>query len=85
MKLKPLGKNLIIEQSKAQNKTTSGLITGNTEKPNEGIVLSVGDEINIIKSGDKVLFSMFGGNSIKYGGEEYLMLKEHDVIAIIKQ
>tara|TARA_R110000744_G_scaffold151363_1_gene264804 strand:+ start:367 stop:624 length:258 start_codon:yes stop_codon:yes gene_type:complete len=85
MKLKPLGKNLIIEQSKVQGKTASGLTTGSTERPNEGLVLAVGEEITTIKNGDKVLFSLFGGNVTKYDGKEFLMLKEHDILAIIKQ
>lgn len=84
MKIIPLGKNIIIEQKDAQKKTASGIITANNQKPNEGKVIAVGDEITKIKKNDTVLFSQFGGTTMEYGGKELLMLKEHDILAIIK-
>jgi len=84
MKVIPLGKNIIIEQKDAQKKTASGLITANNQKPNEGKVVSVGDEITKIKKDDSVLFSQFGGTVMDYKGKELLVLKEHDILAIIK-
>jgi len=74
----------MIEQKEAQRKTSSGIITANNQKPNEGNVIHVGDEITKIEEGNIVLFSMFGGNEIEYKGKKYLMLKEHDILAIIK-
>tara|TARA_R110002012_G_scaffold10005_2_gene46578 strand:- start:15199 stop:15447 length:249 start_codon:yes stop_codon:yes gene_type:complete len=82
--MKLLGKNIMIEQKEAQRKTSSGIITANNQKPNEGIVIHVGDEITKIEEGNTVLFSMFGGSEIEYKGKKYLMLKEHDILAIIK-
>ncbi len=84
MKIIPLGKNIIIEQKDAQKKTASGIITANSQKPNEGKVIAAGDEITKIKKNDTVLFSQFGGTTIEYGSKELLMLKEHDILAIIK-
>lgn len=81
--LQPLGKNLIVQQREAETKTASGLIVGSPDKPNEGTVLSVGDEITIIKEGDRVMFSVYGGQELKYNKESFLMLKEHDILAII--
>jgi len=82
--MKLLGKNIMIEQMEAQKKTSSGIITANNQKPNEGNVIHVGDEITKIEEGDTVLFSEFRGSEIEYKGKKYLMLKEHDILAIIK-
>jgi len=82
--MKLLGKNIMIEQREAQRKTSSGIITANNQKPNEGNVIHVGDEITKIEEGNTVLFSVFGGSEIEYEGKKYLILKEHDILAIIK-
>jgi len=83
--LQPLGKNLIVQQREAETKTASGLIVGSPDKPNEGTVIAIGEEIKTIKEGDKVMFSTYGGQELKYNKETFLMLKEHDILAIIKQ
>jgi chaperonin GroES len=84
MKLNPLGKNIIVKQEEAKNKTESGIITGNTQKPNQGVVLAIGDEVEKIKKGDKIIFSGFGRQPMEHEGEQFLMLKEHEILATIK-
>ncbi len=94
MKLKPLGDKVVIKLLEAEEKTKSGIVLPDTakEKPHQGEVLAVGtgkvldDGKKIpldVKVGDKVIFSKFAGTEIKMEGEEYLILSEKDVLAII--
>lgn len=93
MKIKPLGDRILVEQTKAEEKTASGIIIPDSakEKPQEGKVMAVGtgricDGKRIaleVKTGDKVIFSKYGGDEIKIEGKEYKILKEEDILAII--
>lgn len=95
MKVRPLGDRLLVQRLEAEEKTKGGIVIPDTakEKPKEGKVISVGkgritDEGKTIplsvKEGDKILFSSYAGSEIKIEGEEYLILKEEDVLAIIE-
>ncbi len=96
MKLKPLGDRLIIKAVEEEQTTASGLVLPDTakEKPQKGEVLAVGDgrwddegENRIpldVKTGDHVLYSKYGGTEIKVDGEDLLVLRESDVLAIVE-
>jgi chaperonin GroES len=92
MDLQPLGDRLIVEALDEEETTTSGIVLPDTakEKPQRGRVLAVGpgprdEDGNFIKmeleAGDEVIFSKYGGTDIKLGSDEYLILRESDVLA----
>jgi chaperonin GroES len=95
MKVKPLHDRLIIQRLEEEEKTKGGIIIPDTakEKPVEGKVIAVGagrikkDGKKMpleIKKGDRVLYAKYAGTEIKIDGEEYLMMKEDDILAIIE-
>lgn len=96
MEIKPLGDRVVIKQLEAENKTKGGIVLPDTakEKPQEGKVVAVGkgkvlDNGTIqpleVKVGDKVLYGKYSGNEITTKeGEELLIVKEEDILAIIK-
>jgi chaperonin GroES len=92
MNLKPLGDRLIVEVLEEEETTVSGIVLPDTakEKPQRGSVLAVGpgarDENGKhvpmdVEEGDEVVFSKYGGTEIKVGSDEYLILRETDVLA----
>jgi chaperonin GroES len=94
MNLKPLGDRVVIKPSPKEEVTKSGLVIPDTakEKPQEGIVLAIGpgklDEDGKrlpmdVKVGDKVLYAKYAGTEIKLEGEEHLIVKESDILAIV--
>jgi chaperonin GroES len=91
----PLKDRILIKRIEQEEKTPGGIIIPDTakEKPVEGEVLAVGSGIRDdngvvhpleIKVGDRVLFAKWGGNEVKIGGEEFIILKESDVLGILK-
>ena len=94
IKLTPLEDKIIVKQAEAQTQTASGLyIPDNAkEKPQQGEVLAVGpgrrddkgERIPMdVKSGDKVLYSKYGGTEVHYEGEDYLIVGARDILAIL--
>ncbi len=94
MNLKPLGDRVVIKPSPKEEVTKSGLVIPDTakEKPQEGTILAVGpgklDEDGKrlpmdVKVGDKVLYAKYAGTEIKLEGEEHLIVKESDILAIV--
>ena len=94
MALKPLADRMVVKRIDEQGKTKSGLVLPDTakEKPQEGKVLSVGSGALLedgtvkrveVKSGDRVLFGKYAGTEIQIDGEEYLILRESYVLAIV--
>jgi chaperonin GroES len=92
MDLKPLGDRLIVEALEEEETTVSGIVLPDTakEKPQRGRVLAVGpgprdEDGEYIKmdleEGDEIIFSKYGGTEIKLGTDEYLILRESDVLA----
>jgi chaperonin GroES len=92
MDLQPLGDRLIVEALEDEDITASGIVLPDTakEKPQRGRVLAVGpgprdEDGNYIKmeleEGDEIIFSKYGGTDIKLGVDEYLILRESDVLA----
>ncbi len=95
MKVRPLHDRLIVRRLEEEEKTKGGIIIPDTakEKPFEGKVIAAGagktneDGKRIpleVKAGDRVLFAKYGGTEVKIDGEEHLILKEDDVLAIIE-
>ena len=95
MALKPLGDRLIIKRQEAQEKTKSGLVLPDTakEKPQEGKVIAVGsgkllDDGSVktleVKNGDKVLYGKYSGTEVRVQEEDYLILREDDILAIVQ-
>jgi len=92
MNLKPLGDRLIVEVLEEEESTVSGIVLPDTakEKPQRGRVLAVGPgsrddngkfiAMDLVK-GDEIVFSKYGGTEIKVGTDEYLILRESDVLA----
>ena len=94
MALKPLGDRLVVRPLEAQDTTKSGLVLPDTakEKPQEGKVLAVGTgrllENGSVKSlelkqGDRILYGKYAGTEVSLEGEDYLILREEDVLAIV--
>jgi chaperonin GroES len=94
MKLKPLGDRLIVKAVDEEETTASGIVLPDTakEKPQRGKVLAVGDgkvaddgkRVPIdVSDGDEVLYSKYGGTEITVDGEDLLVLRESDVLAVV--
>ena len=92
--VKPLGDRVFVKVSEAEEKTAGGLYLPDSakEKPQIGEVVSVGDgkandqgnKVPVdVKVGDKVLYSKYAGTDIKLGGDEYVLLSEKDILAIV--
>jgi chaperonin GroES len=96
MKIKPLSDHVLIEPTKEEEKTKTGILlpeTAEKERPGEGKVIAVGpgritEEGKLIpvsvKPGQKVLFKKYGPDEIKVDEKEYLIAKEEDILAIIE-
>jgi chaperonin GroES len=86
---RPLADRVLIEPTKAETKTASGIIIPDTakEKPQEGIVIASGDgkvdEPMTVKVGDKVLYGKYAGSELKFDGKDYLIVKESDILGIL--
>jgi chaperonin GroES len=96
MQIRPLRDRLIVKRLEEEERTKGGIIIPDTakEKPIEGKVIAVGDgkitedgkKIPMeVKKGDRVLFAKYSGTEIKIDGEEHLMMKEDDILAIIER
>lgn len=89
--IKPLGARAVLRRLDAEEKTQGGLILSASakEKPQEAEVLSVGpgteDEKMEVKVGDLVLFAKYSGTELKYKGEEYIIMNQKDILAIIEK
>lgn len=96
MTLKPLGDRVLVKPAPKEEKTSSGLYisSGAQEKPQRGKVIAVGEgkrdqdgnRIPVdVKAGDEVFYGKFGGNEVKVGGEDFLLLRADDIYAIIEE
>ena len=90
MNIQPLADRVLITPAPAEEKTVGGIIIPDTakEKPLQGTVVAVGegkkDEPMILKAGDTVLYGKYAGTEIEYDGEKYLVMRQSDVVAILK-
>lgn len=95
MKIKPLGDRLVVERLEAEDVTAGGIVLPDTakEKPKEGRVIAVGSGKVLdsgersklqLKKGDRILFTSFAGTEVDVGGTEYLVMREEDVLAVVR-
>ena len=94
MKLVPLGDRVVLKQVEAEETTKSGLIltTSAQEKPQEAEVIAVGPggmvdgkEVTMqVKPGDKVIYSKYAGHEVKVEGEEYIIVRQNDILAVVE-
>lgn len=87
MKIKPLGERVLVKMVEAEAKTAGGILIPQTaqEKTQEGIVLAVGTDEGIkVKVKDRVIYDKYAGSTIKVEGEEQLILKMDDLLAVIE-
>jgi len=95
MKVRPLHDRILVKRIESEEKTKGGIIIPDTakEKPQEGKVISVGkgrvtddgklQELSV-KKGDKILFSKYSGTEITLEGDEHLIIREDDVLAVLE-
>ncbi len=95
MKIRPLNDRLLVKRLEEEETTAGGIIIPDSakEKPAEGKVMAVGpgklndkgDRVALqVKEGDRVLFSKYGGTDVKLDGEDYLIMREDDILGIIE-
>jgi chaperonin GroES len=89
LSIKPLADRVLVEPAQAEEKTASGIIIPDTakEKPQKGKVVAVGngkkDEPLTVKVGDAVLYGKYSGTEISVEGNDYLIMRESDILAIV--
>ena len=94
MKLVPLGDRVVLKQLVAEETTKSGIVIPgqSKEKPQQAEVIAVGPggmvdgkEVTMhVKEGDKVIYSKYAGNEVKLGDEEFIIVKQNDILAIVE-
>ncbi|MGN0515057.1 MAG: co-chaperone GroES [Lachnospiraceae bacterium] len=94
MQLKPLGDRVVLKQQEAEEKTKSGIILPDSakEKPQTAVVIAVGPGIETngnrtqmqVKEGDHVIYSQYSGTNVKLSDEEYIIVNQSDIIAIVE-
>jgi len=94
MKIRPLADRVVIKKVEAEEKTTSGIILPGSakEQPQMAQVIEVGpggfvdgNEIKMeVEVGDKVIYSKYAGNEVKIDSEEYIILRQSDILAVIE-
>ena len=95
MKLVPLGDKIVLKQLEAEETTKSGIVLPgqSKEKPQEAEVIAVGPGGNIdgkevvmqVKTGDKVIYSKYAGTEVELDDEEYIIVKQNDILAIVEE
>jgi chaperonin GroES len=95
MNIKPLGDRVVIKVKEEEETTKSGIVLPGSakEKPQEGTVIAVGSGEIVdgkkvaleVKEGDTVIYSKYAGTEVKVGTDEYLVLKQNDILAIVEK
>jgi chaperonin GroES len=94
--IKPIGDRVVVKPANKEETTRSGIVIPDSakEKPQEGEVMAVGVGKLLdngqrgameVKVGDRILFAKYGGTEFKYEGDEYLVLRESDILAILSR
>ncbi|HVB03692.1 MAG TPA: co-chaperone GroES [Chitinophagaceae bacterium] len=89
LSIKPLADRVIVKPAQGEEKTKGGIIIPDTakEKPQRGTVVAAGpgkkDEPVTVKVGDSVLYGKYSGTEISYEGEDYLIMRESDILAVM--
>ena len=92
--IRPLGDRVLVQRVEAEVKTAGGIILPESakEKPKEGVIISTGEGRLMdngerssfsVSEGDRVLFTSYAGTDVKFDGDEYLIMREEDILAII--
>ncbi|MGB9857790.1 MAG: co-chaperone GroES [Dictyoglomaceae bacterium] len=95
VKLRPIGDRVVVKVLEQEEKTKGGIVLPDTakEKPQQGKVIAVGtgrildngQKVPLeIKEGDRVIFAKYAGTEVKIEGEEYLILSERDILAVVE-
>ena len=95
MKVIPLGENVMIRRLEAESKTAGGIVLPDSAKqrPRQGRVISVGDGrllpdgtrvLHQVREGDRVLFDRYAGTEMKINGEDLLILRESEILAVVQ-
>jgi len=95
LKIRPLNDKIVVKRIEAESKTKGGIVLPDTakEKPKEGVVVSLGTGKLLengsraefqVKEKDRIIFSSYAGTEVKVEGEEYLVLSEDDVLAVVE-
>lgn len=94
MKIKPLGDRVVIKNLEAEETTKGGILLTNSakEKPQMAQVLAVGPGGNVdgkeikmqVKEGQKVIYSKYAGTEVKLDGEEYIIVRQSDILAVVE-
>ena len=94
MKLVPLGDKVVLKQLAAEETTKSGIVLPGQaqEKPQQAEVIAVGpggmvdgkEVVMQVKVGDKVIYSKYAGTDVKLDGEEFIVVKQNDIVAIVE-
>jgi chaperonin GroES len=94
MKIRPLHDRVVVKRVEEETKTAGGIVLPGSaaEKPSEGVVLAVGSGKPLdngqvrpleVKVGDKVLFGKYSGSEVKLDGEQYIVMREEDIVGIL--
>ncbi|MEW6073649.1 MAG: co-chaperone GroES [Planctomycetota bacterium] len=94
LNIHPLGDRVLLQRAEAEEKTAGGILLPESakDKPKEGRIMAVGNGKTLdsgerqpmtVKVGDRVLFSSYAGTEVKYQGEEYLIMSESDILAVV--
>jgi chaperonin GroES len=94
MNIRPLGDRVLVKRVQAEDKTAGGILLPDSaqEKPKEGKVIAIGDGKLLengerstfsVKKGDRVLFTSYAGTEVKLDGEEYMVMREDDILGVI--
>ena len=88
MKVRPLADRVMVKLEKNEAKTSGGIIIPDTaqEKTQQGLIVAVGDDKEVIKvaPGQRVMYDKYAGTQVKIDGEEHLILKMQDIIAVVE-
>lgn len=96
VKIRPLQDRILVKQLEEEEKTAGGIIIPDTakEKPAQGRVVAVGkgkilEDGSVrpvdVKAGDRILFEKYAGTTVKIGGEEYMIMREEEILAVIEE
>ncbi|HIG85812.1 MAG TPA: co-chaperone GroES [Planctomycetes bacterium] len=92
--IRPLGDRVLVQRVEAEDMTAGGILLPESakEKPKEGIIISIGSGRTLdngdkstfsVATGDRVLFTSYGGTEVKFNGEDYLIMREDDILGVI--
>jgi len=93
--IRPLGDRVLVRRLEAEDKTAGGILLPESakEKPKEGVIVAIGEGRTLdngerstfsVKKGNRILFTAYGGTEVKYDGQEYLIMREDDILGVIE-